>query len=275
MKKDKILQERQGTETQTSVIAVSQTSQVDTKGYHIRFKEKFPSLQVRTVLFFSLVQENQEQNSRVSTGSFLSNSLPGNWVHVSENWSYLISLEMCELRKASQVCSDQYSQQKAEGLAVRMRMKVKVWEQCNFGVWVFRGWNIYSWVSYSKRLSHVLFFKTFVLLFILLGQISSCFHLSRINKDNSLAVKKNIRFNHEPKSHSSPPHLLSTFPKWANLNSFTEMKKNCQSKLRVAVRLLTCPDHNFHRDKNKMINFKVSVCISFAFPTLYHSINFP
>lgn len=172
---------------------------------------------------------------------------------------------MCELRKASQVCSDQYRRQQAEGLAVGMRMKVKVWEQCHFGVWVFGGRNIYSWVSYCKRLSHVLFFKMFVLLFMLLGQISSCFHLSRINKNNFLAVKKNIRFNHESKSHS-PSHLLSTLPKWANLNSFTEMKKNCQSKLRVAVKLLTGPDHNFHRDKNKMINFKVSVRISFSFP---------
>lgn len=172
---------------------------------------------------------------------------------------------MCKLRKASQVCSDEYRRQQAEGLAVEMRMKVKVWEWCHFGVWVFGGRNIYSWISYCKRLSHVLFLKTFVLLFLLLGQISSCFHLSRINKDNFLAVKNNIRFNHESKSHS-PTHLLATLPKWANLNSCTEMKKTCQSKLRVAVRLLTCPDHNFHRDKNKMINFKVSVRISFSFP---------
>lgn len=41
---------------------------------------------------------------------------------------------MCELRKASQVCSDQYRRQQAEGLAVGMRMKVKVWERCHFGV---------------------------------------------------------------------------------------------------------------------------------------------
>lgn len=72
MKKDKPLQEMQGTEIQTSVIAISQTSQVDTTGYHIRFQEKFPSLKVRTVPFFSPVQENQQQNSRVSPGSFLS-----------------------------------------------------------------------------------------------------------------------------------------------------------------------------------------------------------
>lgn len=56
------------------------------------------------------------------------------------------------------------------------------------------------------------FSKTFILLFMLLDQISSCFHLSRINKDNFLAVKKNIRFNHESKNHS-PTHLLSTLPK--------------------------------------------------------------
>lgn len=87
MKKDKLLQEMPGTEIQASVIAISQTSQVDTKGHHIRFQEKFPSLKVRTALFFSLVQENQhhQKNSRVSAGSFLSNSPPGNWVHVSEN----------------------------------------------------------------------------------------------------------------------------------------------------------------------------------------------
>lgn len=114
-----------------------------------------------------------------------------------------------------------------------------------------------------RKTVHVLFFKTFT--FHALDQISSRFHFSRISNDKFLAVKKNIRFNHESKSHS-PTYLLSTLPKGANLNSFTEMKKDCQSKLRVAAGWLECPDHHFHRDKNKMINFEVSVSISFSFP---------
>lgn len=147
---------------------------------------------------------------------------------------------------------------------MRWIRKVKVWGQCHFGVWVFEGWSI-SWVSYNKRLSLFYFSQLFVLLFMLLDQISACFHLSRINNDKFIAVKKNIRFNHESKSYS-PTHLLSTLPKRVNQNSFTENER-IQSKMRVAAILLEGPDYDFHWNKNKMISFKESVS-HLAFLTL-------
>lgn len=80
----------------------------------------------------------------------------------------------------------------------------------------------HCWISYCKTVL-VLFFKT-VLLFMLLDQIFSSFHLSRINNDKFIAVKKNIRFNFESKGYS-PTHLISTLPKRVNQNYFTENER--------------------------------------------------
>lgn len=62
--KDKLLQEGQGTVRQTKVNATSADFPGKHQIYHIWFKEKFPSLKMRRLLFFPLIQKIDNDNNK-------------------------------------------------------------------------------------------------------------------------------------------------------------------------------------------------------------------